>query len=94
MVDEVQRIIDSICIDEDIPEAFTSKGFDYKELDTGEDNDSFSTNVNWNLSLEVQKDSKKFKVYLSGTASANISYDRWTTTDCYVIDYSDIEEIK
>ena len=52
---EVQYIVDAICIDDDIQEAFTSKGYKYKEMDSGEDRDDYSTNVNWNLTFVVQK---------------------------------------
>ena len=81
-------------MDDDIADTFRSNGFEVDEGEVDEGIESFSTNVSWSQNINLKKDNRSFTVYLSGSASANISYDRWTTTDCYSLDTYDVGEIK
>lgn len=64
--------------------------------DGEEDIGSFSTDVTWYRSLEVTFNDKRYRVYMSGTAIAEISYDRWCSSFGYSIDEDSvsINEIK
>lgn len=55
---------------------------------------SFSTDVDWSTNLKVTFKNKRYLVYLSGEATADISYDRWETTSFYRIDEDCISVIE
>ena len=59
---------------------------DITDIDKDEEIQPFSTNVSWSCTVNVTFKNKKYKVYLSGDAYADISYDRWETTSNYNID--------
>ena len=55
-------------------------------LETDEEIGSFSTDVDWDGKIIVEKDYKQFNIILSGTAIGEISYDRWVDSYGYDID--------
>lgn len=84
----MKKIIENILeiiTEEDIEETFKKEGFIIEEIDSDEELESYSTNVNWNTIYYVEKDGKAFNVIVSGTAIAEISYERWTETFGYSV---------
>jgi len=70
---------------EDLEKDLRENDWKTNDLDTEDELESYSTSVNWDGSIEVSKNNEKYKVNLSGSAIAEISYDRWTDTYGYVI---------
>ena len=75
---------------DDIIMDLETKGFNVPhEIDTEDEIESYSTTVNWYANFNVSKDNKIYKIYLTGSAIAEISYERWTETYGYEItDYN------
>ena len=74
----------------DVENDIETKGYKIiSELDPEESIGSFSTDVDWDGNMIVEKDSKQFNIYFSGTAIGDISYDRWV--DSYGHDICDFE---
>ena len=67
---------------EDIEKDFIKAGFtlNVTEIEPNEEIQDFSTDVYWDSSFEVTKNDVTIKVYVSGAAIAEISYDNWCTT--------------
>jgi len=65
---------------------------DIDEIEGGEDReDDESSSVSWNSSFTFTFKNKKYSLYVSGTAIAEISYERWCTTYGYNIDDWDLD---
>ena len=93
-IDKIEEILEN-CSFETIENDFRKNGFEcVEEIETEDEIEGFSTTVDWSSSFEVSKDSEKFLIYVSGKAIAEISYERWTETYGYYIDYHSVEKIK
>ena len=79
---------------ETLEDDLTKAGFSYSEISSDEELESFSTTVNWDRTCNIKKDNESFIVYLSGTAIAEISYERWTETFGHNIDYFSIRKVE
>lgn len=91
--DKIESIINSFNIDtEELSEILKTNGFtDIKEIEGAEDRECDS--VSWDNSYLFDFDSKKYSLYTSGTAIAEVSYERWVDTFGYTLDYWSVSEI-
>ena len=93
LYEELNRLLDNICIDEDWERTLGNAGWKITIGNEDEDSDCYSTNVSWYTHFSAEKNNEKFACYLSGTAQKEISYDRWVGTDCYIIEDYDIKRL-
>ncbi len=93
MKEEIERILDGVCMDESFEDALKQAGFKVEIGNEDEDSYDHSTDVYWYTNFLVEKDGMSFNCYVSGTAQKEISYDRWVNTDCYVISDFNVEVI-
>jgi len=92
---DIEKIIDDVDLDEaELNMVFTKAGYKYNPIDSDEDKTDHSTNVNWWETFTVEKDNQFCTVSISGTAIANISYDRWTDSDCYQVTDINVSEVQ
>lgn len=67
---------------------------DITDVDKDEEIQSFSTNVSWSCNFKATFKNKRYHIYLSGDAYADISYDRWETTSHYSVDEDSISVLE
>ena len=90
----INKTMESIDIDEeDVGEKLKDiKGIsNIKESDVNEERDC--DKVSWDSSVSFTYKNKDYILYLSGTAIAEISYERWTETFGYVLDDWDLSPV-
>jgi len=89
MKDEIERILDGVCMDESFEDALKQNGFEVEIVNEDEDSSDYSTDLTWYTNFLVEKDGMSFSCSVSGTAQKEISYDRWVGTFAEIIeDYS------
>lgn len=71
-------------------EIFEKEGWKYTFIDSDEEGSSFSDEVTWNLTFNVEKNEEEYSIYISGSAIAEISYDRWVDSYGFSWDEEDI----
>lgn len=94
--EEIERIIENMGIDDwgDLDNQYLkSYGIEVvKIIDEGEEITPHSTDINWDKSFVIQLQGSEYSVHMSGTAMANIEYERWTTSSFYRIDEVNVEK--
>jgi len=95
MIEELENILEYTDF-EDVEKDLKAAGYENvpDEIETEDDCGDYSTDVTWECNFVISKNDKEFKIYLTGTAIAEISYERWVDTFGYVIDDFNIEESK
>ena len=63
------------------------------EYDIEEDMRDFSNKVDWETKMYIESDSFLCEVYVEGTATAEISYERWVDTYNYWMNEYNIDKI-
>jgi len=92
IINEIVRLLETADYD-DYDRILESNGFEIISDDINESISPYSTDVEWESTIIVKKDSETYSIILEGTAIAEISYERWTETYGYTItDYKVYEK--
>lgn len=92
LYEELDKILASICIDEDWVFILGSAGWKITIENEYEDSNSYSKDIYWSTSFKAEKDKEIFNCNISGEAEKKFYYDRWVDTNCYVIEDYNIEK--
>jgi len=86
LYEELNYILDNICMDGDWGGTIVDAGWKITITNQDEDSDCYGTDIFWYVNFSAEKDGQLFSCFLNGTAQKEISYDRWVDTNCYIVE--------
>jgi len=80
---------------ETIKKDLNNAGYKFDNIDINEELEPYSDNISWDCTFEVTniRANKNYSITLSGTAFAEISYERWVGSFGHDIEDYSIKEI-
>ena len=87
MKDNILNIINNVS-EKEFEEEFLKNGFEFEIIDSDENRED--EEVFWNILFNVKKDNKEFSINISGTAIAEISYEKWVNSYFYSFEEKDV----